>query len=729
MFAFHATPPPTNRPFQPERMGGRMPAFLASAVLDELAAMLSQAGLKQNANAPWTTPEESAPRLLILEDSQASASRWHPLARELAEGLQARGVPLYFGRFRGAPGIIHNPNGQAWPLLSLDAQRSHCFVLIFSDSQGLRQTRHLHTLRQLRGWPCLAWIELREARAWDSATAHVAACGVPVYAGNADTLRQVCAYFAAGHAGRPAVADTWHDPPAFGQRLSITVSRILAEAETWAQACAMLPPPLGLGIAQNLREQFYPHLPAAALGRLFALPEMRADDNALHFSPRLLALLRSGFACQDWALQERVLAFLHAQVMRHQPSQPGADWQWYEARLNLEINPDSALPRLRELVARADIGAQVRADLARVVMPLKAGAGSTARIPLRKKPHSRQGMRLLLQLAPDCGLSYAEFQPLRYHFNQIFDRVRTYFRDSPVCAQIHPDGQWIVSVAADNSAALWHAGHKNPRQLVDECSEDNTLPWQRLRNPGKLLCCFYADGTRALTVSHDNCVRVWDIHSGEAVYILKHHALALRGLALSATGQVLGLNGDGQIWDILKGRPLLRLSGHRRIFNSLAIAPDNRCLLTASADGSARLWETHSGQLLQVLRGHRGSVEDAAFSPDGRFVITAASDATAVLWETHSGKCLQQLRGHRSGLTQALFAPDGSTLLTAARDGHVCLWRSDGQLLQVLEGHRHALTSISFSADGQRILSADASGDIRLWDRLSPPKNGTYSKP
>jgi WD40 repeat protein len=715
----------SGRPFQPERMGGRLPPLLSQALLDELAALLRQCGLQQRNTLPWeaTQPDDNSVRLLILEDNQARAVTWHPVAQELAQGLSQRGIPLYFGHFRAIPGIVHDATGPAWPLLSLDAQRHRCMVLVFSDSQGLRQDRHFNTLRQFRGWPMLAWMELRETRSWDHASARVAACGLPLYEANATALRQVFMYFAAGHAGSKNPArEIWHDAPQSGQqRLSVSVSRILAEAETWAQACAMLPPPLGLALAQNIREQFYPQVSAMALGRLLALPEVQLEGLALTFSPRLLALLRSGFACQNWHIQERVLAFMQAQVARHCPTTPGIDWYWYAARLRLEAEPDVALPQLHQLAQRPDIGAQVRADLARLVVPLTAGAGSTARIPMRIKPQTRQGLRLLLQLSPDCGISYAELQPLRYQIKYTFDCVRAYFNDSPVQAHIHPKGETIISISADNRAALWRAGYKNPQPLVcaDEYAEEGMPLWQRLGAAGKLLCCFYPDGSRAVTVMHDNCVRVWDLHSYEAVYILKHHALSLRGLAISTTGQVLGLNGDGQVWDIFKGRPLLRLSSHRRILNSLALAPDNRCVLCASADGSARLWELRSGQLLQVLHGHSGSVEDAAFSPDGRYVVTASRDRSARVWETHSGKCVHILRAHRKALRQALFSPQGHYIVTVSRDKRACVWRAaDGHLLQILENHRAPLTCAAFSADGARLLTADENGDIYLWDHL-----------
>jgi WD40 repeat protein len=61
-------------------------------------------------------------------------------------------------------------------------------------------------------------------------------------------------------------------------------------------------------------------------------------------------------------------------------------------------------------------------------------------------------------------------------------------------------------------------------------------------------------------------------------------------------------------------------------------SPDDRLVVTASADGAAHLWQAATGQYFGMLLQHRGPVNTACFGPDGRTVLTASDDGTARLW-------------------------------------------------------------------------------------------------
>ena len=67
----------------------------------------------------------------------------------------------------------------------------------------------------------------------------------------------------------------------------------------------------------------------------------------------------------------------------------------------------------------------------------------------------------------------------------------------------------------------------------------------------------------------------------------------------------------------------------------MAISPDNRWVVTGSADKTARLWDLNAKDPAAnpvVLRGHDGDVNAVAISPDNRWVVTGSGDKTARLW-------------------------------------------------------------------------------------------------
>jgi WD40 repeat protein len=126
---------------------------------------------------------------------------------------------------------------------------------------------------------------------------------------------------------------------------------------------------------------------------------------------------------------------------------------------------------------------------------------------------------------------------------------------------------------------------------------------------------FSPDGTRIVTASNDNSVRIWD------------------GVGIE----------------------LVVLHGHEDLVLSVAFSPDGTRIVTASKDKTARIWDAAAGNELVVLRGHEDRVQSAAFSPDGARIVTALSDMTVRIWDVHvatmtarelvAESCSRRLRG------------------------------------------------------------------------------------
>ena len=80
---------------------------------------------------------------------------------------------------------------------------------------------------------------------------------------------------------------------------------------------------------------------------------------------------------------------------------------------------------------------------------------------------------------------------------------------------------------------------------------------------------------------------------------------------------------------------LLVLRGHDGAVNAVVVSPDNRWVVTGSADKTARLWDLRAKDPATnpvVLRGHEGGVLAVAVSPDNCWVVTGSLDNTARLW-------------------------------------------------------------------------------------------------
>jgi hypothetical protein len=129
----------------------------------------------------------------------------------------------------------------------------------------------------------------------------------------------------------------------------------------------------------------------------------------------------------------------------------------------------------------------------------------------------------------------------------------------------------------------------------------------------------------------------------------------------------------------------VELPGHDKdkAVRAMAFTPDNRWLVTASADTTVRLWDMQaSGKPMArfVLRGHNGEVRAIAISPDNHWLITGGEDDIARLWDLTAADPSAHsiiLPGHTGPVWSVAFSPASQPL------------RGDGQRRQ----HRAALAT------------------------------------
>ena len=151
-------------------------------------------------------------------------------------------------------------------------------------------------------------------------------------------------------------------------------------------------------------------------------------------------------------------------------------------------------------------------------------------------------------------------------------------------------------------------------------------------------CAWSPDGTRLLSASWDDKLRIWDASSGDC---------------------------------------LSTLSGHSESVRACAWSPDGTRLLSASEDKTLRIWDASSGDCLSTLSGHSASVRACAWSPDGTRLLSASDDKTLRIWDAVSGDYLSTLSGHSSSVTVCAWSPDGTRLLSASWDGLMRLWDAE----------------------------------------------------
>ncbi|MBQ1847158.1 MAG: TIR domain-containing protein [Clostridia bacterium] len=260
-----------------------------------------------------------------------------------------------------------------------------------------------------------------------------------------------------------------------------------------------------------------------------------------------------------------------------------------------------------------------------------------------------------------------------------------------------PDGTRILTSSRDQTVKIWHAatlqvlgtleGHKGIITFV----------------------CYSPDGKRIVTASGQGAAQIWDAESFELLGSIDTHDFLI-SVSYSPDGKriiTVPQDKNAKIWDAESFELLGTLEGHTDWVNSASYSPDGKRIVTASDDNTAKIWDAESFELLCTLEGHKGAVFSVSYSPDGKRIVTASTDETAKIWDAKNFEPLGTLEGHKRRVISASYSPDGKHIVTTSDDGTVKVWDADNYKLITTIRHEHYVRSASYSPDGKRIVVAD----------------------
>jgi WD40 repeat protein len=92
-----------------------------------------------------------------------------------------------------------------------------------------------------------------------------------------------------------------------------------------------------------------------------------------------------------------------------------------------------------------------------------------------------------------------------------------------------------------------------------------------------------------------------------------------------------------KVWDLETGRELRTLQGHSSSVFGVVVSPDGRRVVSASFDNTLKVWHLETGRELRTLEGHSAEVYGVAVSPDGRWAVSASEDHTLKVWDLETG--------------------------------------------------------------------------------------------
>ncbi|MDT3442754.1 protein kinase domain-containing protein [Pseudofrankia sp. BMG5.37] len=239
--------------------------------------------------------------------------------------------------------------------------------------------------------------------------------------------------------------------------------------------------------------------------------------------------------------------------------------------------------------------------------------------------------------------------------------------------------------------------------------------------------CVSADGRLALSGSHDDTVRVWDLATGRCLHVLEGHTEDVNSVCVTADGRRALSGGDDRtvrVWDLATGRRLRTFRGHTSTVNSVCVSADGRRALSGSDDRTVRVWKLATGRRLRTFsrrlrtfKGHTGDVNSVCVSADGRLALSGGDDRTVRVRKLSTGRRLHILEGHTSLVYSVCVTADGRLALSGGDDRTVRVWDlATGHCLHTLKGHTGGVNSVCVTADGRLALSGSDDRTVRVWD-------------
>ncbi len=174
---------------------------------------------------------------------------------------------------------------------------------------------------------------------------------------------------------------------------------------------------------------------------------------------------------------------------------------------------------------------------------------------------------------------------------------------------------------------------------------------------------------------------------------------------------ILTGSADGIIrqWDTATKALIKEFSGENKTACDPTFSPDGEFVLAGGWDGIARLWEANTGQEVQQFVNSPEEIGDANFSPDGAYILTCGNGSiekqSVILREVETGRKIRSF-GQQFLAYSAAFSYDGKYVITG-HDGKAILWETEtGREVFQFTGHNSVVSCVGFSPDGRKILTA-----------------------
>jgi tRNA A-37 threonylcarbamoyl transferase component Bud32 len=255
-------------------------------------------------------------------------------------------------------------------------------------------------------------------------------------------------------------------------------------------------------------------------------------------------------------------------------------------------------------------------------------------------------------------------------------RLEGHDRDVTALA-VTPDGRWAVTGSEDRTVRLWDLEKREARRTfqghVTSVTAVAFFPKTRPDDPGKIF-----------SAADDGTLRIWDAAADQEV--IKFEPVKSRlehvdaAVVWANATNVTTASAEGNIWvwdtrDSKKESRPYQLSPRSDILLGILLA-DGHHFVHTNRDHALILHEVRmsSGSEVKRFHGHNDVVTALTASPNQRYLLSGSADRSVRLWDVASGKEIGRFDDPDAAIARVAFAPDGKHLLAVNARGTVWLW-------------------------------------------------------
>ncbi|MED6290311.1 Dip2/Utp12 protein [Characodon lateralis] len=251
------------------------------------------------------------------------------------------------------------------------------------------------------------------------------------------------------------------------------------------------------------------------------------------------------------------------------------------------------------------------------------------------------------------------------------------------------------------------------------------------------LCSLFVPGDRQIILgTKSGKLQIFELASGSLLETVDAHSGAVWSLCLAPDQrEIVSGSADKTVkfweFELIKdqGTGQKRLTvKHTRTLQleedvlCVKFSPDHRLLAVSLLDCTVKIFYTDTLKFFLSLYGHKLPVLCLDITHDSTIIATGSADRNVKIWGLDFGDCHRSLFAHDDSVMFLQFVPKTHLFFTAGKDKKIKQWDADKfEHIQTLEGHHREVWCLAISPNGDHLVSSSHDKSLRLWERTREP--------